>query len=118
VGSEGVVSDRMNGLVLEERAGCVRFRVRVKPRASKTRIVWVREGVLEVAIAAPPVDGAANSELICLLAAALERGKSAIEIVSGEGSRSKLLSIAGLTPAELVAKLNPQPFGKGPGQQH
>ena len=51
------------------------------------------------------VDGAANSELIRLLAATLGRGKSTIEIVSGDGSRSKLISIAGLTPAELVAKL-------------
>jgi uncharacterized protein (TIGR00251 family) len=77
----------------------------VKPRASRSRILAVREGVLDVAIAAPPVDGAANSELICLLAARLARGKSTIEIVSGEGSRSKLISIVGLTPAELVAKL-------------
>ena len=97
----------MSTLDLEARAGCVRFRVRVKPRASKSRILGVRGGVLEIAVAAPPVDGAANSELICILASALNRGKSAIEIVSGQGSRSKLVSIAGFTPAELVAKLNP-----------
>ena len=97
----------MSTLELEARPGAVRFRVRVKPRASKSRILGVRDGVLEVAIAAPPVDGAANSELICVLAGALERGKSAIEIVSGQASRSKLVSIVGFTPAELVAKLIP-----------
>jgi uncharacterized protein (TIGR00251 family) len=97
----------MSTLELEARAGSVRFRVRVKPRASKSRILSVRDGALEVAIAAPPVDGAANTELVALLALTVGRGKSAIEIVSGEGSRSKLVSITGLTPAELAAKLNP-----------
>ena len=92
-------------LEVEGHASSVRFLVRVKPRASRSRILAVLEGALEVAIAAPPVEGAANTELIRLLAATLERGKSTIVIVSGEGSRSKLISIAGLTPAELVARL-------------
>ena len=96
----------MSTLELEARAGSLRFRVRVKPRAAKSRILGVRDGVLEIAIAAPPVEGAANFELICLLAIAVGRGKSAIEIVAGEGSRSKLVSIAGLTPPELIAKLD------------
>jgi len=77
----------------------------VKPRASKSRILAVSEGVLEIALAAPPVDGEANSELIRTLALALGCGKSAIEIVSGLGSRSKLIAIVGLTPAELLGKL-------------
>lgn len=97
----------MSTLELEGRAGCVRFRVRVKPRASTSRILGVRGGALEIAVAAPPVDGAANSQLISILASALDRGKSAIEIVSGQGSRSKLVAVIGFTPAELAAKLNP-----------
>ena len=61
--------------------------------------------MLEVALAAPPVDGEANSELIRTLAAALGHGKSTIEIVSGAASRSKLVALAGLTEAELLTKL-------------
>jgi uncharacterized protein (TIGR00251 family) len=95
----------MPALVVEQRAEGVRIRVRVKPRASKSRILGVREGMLEIALAAPPVDGEANSELIVALAAALGRGKSTIEIVSGVASRSKLVAIAGLTEAELLTKL-------------
>ncbi len=57
-------------------------------------------------MAALPVDGEANSELIRTLADALGCGKSALEIVSGPGSRSKLIRIAGLTRAELLAKLS------------
>lgn len=57
-------------------------------------------------MAAPPVDGEANSELIRTLAQALGCGKSAIEIVTGAGSRSKLVAIVGLDLAQLVAKLD------------
>jgi len=61
---------------------------------------------LEVALAAPPVDGEANAELIRTLAHALGCGKSAIEIVTGAGSRSKLVAIVGFSLAELLAKLS------------
>jgi uncharacterized protein (TIGR00251 family) len=96
----------MTGLEVEQRGNALRIRVRVKPRASKSRILSTREGALEIALAAPPVDGAANSELIRTLAAALGCAKSALEIVSGPTSRSKLVAIVGFTQAELVAKLN------------
>lgn len=97
----------MASLGIEQRGAELRIRVRVKPRASKSRIVGEREGVLELALAAPPVDGQANAELISLLASVLRCGKSAIEIVSGTGSRSKLVSIVGFTADELAAKLRP-----------
>jgi uncharacterized protein (TIGR00251 family) len=95
----------MSSLQVEERGSSLRIRVRVKPRASKSRILDVREGMLQVALAAAPVDGEANAELIRALAAHFGCGKSAIEIVTGAGSRSKLVAIAGLSLAELFAKL-------------
>jgi uncharacterized protein (TIGR00251 family) len=93
-------------LDVEQRENTLRIRVRVKPRASKSRILSPRAGVLEVSVAAPPVDGEANLELIRTLATALGCAKSAIQIVSGPGSRSKLVAIVGFSEAELVAKLN------------
>ena len=96
----------MSGLVVEQRGNAVRIRVRVKPKASKSRVLGVKHGILEVAVAAPPVDGEANAELIRTLAAALGCGKSALEIVTGAGSRSKLVMVLGLTMAELLAKLD------------
>jgi len=95
----------MQALEVEQRGSSLRIRVRVKPRAAKSRVLDVRDGVLQVAVAAPPVDGAANSELISTLAQALGCGKSVIEIVSGAGSRSKLVEIVGLDLAQRVAKL-------------
>ncbi len=96
----------MSALDLEQRGDKLRIRVRVKPRASKSRILGQKEGALEISVAAPPVDGEANAELIRTLAMALGCAKSAIEIVSGPGSRSKLVAIVGFTEAELLAKLN------------
>jgi len=95
----------MSVMEVEQRAGSLRIRVRVKPRASKSRILDVRDGILDVAVAAPPVDGEANAELIRTLALSLGCAKSAIEIVTGAGSRSKLVAIVGLSLAELLAKL-------------
>jgi len=96
----------MSDLDVEQRGAVLRIRVRVKPRASKSRILPVRDGILEIALAAPPVDGEANSELIRTLAQSLGCAKSAIEIVTGAGSRSKLVAIVGLTLQELLAKLD------------
>jgi hypothetical protein len=71
--------------------GEAKIRVRVKPRASKSRVLGLKSGELEVAVAAPPVDGAANTELVRTLAAHFDVPKSAIEIVSGQRGRSKLV---------------------------
>jgi uncharacterized protein len=95
----------MLALVVERRARTRRIRVRVKPCASESRVLGFREGALEVAIAAPPADGEANSELIRTLAVVFGLPKSALEIVSGAASRGKLVAVAGLTDAELLAKL-------------
>ena len=59
------------------------FKVQVVPRASRSEIVGEHNGALRVRIAAPPVDGAANEELVRLLARALRVPRSAVEITRG-----------------------------------
>jgi uncharacterized protein (TIGR00251 family) len=93
----------MAELALETRDSGVRFRVRVKPRAKQSRVLGVRDGVLEVAVAAPPVDGAANEELIRTLAGALSVPRGAVQIVSGTAGRSKLIQVRGLSEARVKA---------------
>jgi uncharacterized protein (TIGR00251 family) len=83
----------MTRRVVEVLNGTARVRVRVKPRASKSRVLAIKAGELEVAIAAPPVDGAANVELVRILAAHFDVPKSAIEIVSGQTARSKVVRL-------------------------
>lgn len=73
--------------------GGVRFEVRAKPRAKKSRVVGAHGDAVEIAIAAPPVDGAANEELVRLLAKALGVGKRSILIVRGETSPHKLVEV-------------------------
>lgn len=71
------------------------FSVRVVPRASKSEIVGEMDGALKIRLAAPPVDGAANAELVKLLSKTFEVSKSAIEIVGGQTSKSKQVKISG-----------------------
>ncbi|WP_269542508.1 DUF167 domain-containing protein [Cerasicoccus fimbriatus] len=75
------------------------------PKASRSEVVGWQEGALKVRIAAPPVDGKANAELLKFLAKYLGVAKRDVALVSGEGSRRKVVEIAGVTEAELFVKL-------------
>jgi uncharacterized protein (TIGR00251 family) len=79
--------------------------IRVIPRAGRSGFAGLRDGALLVRLAAAPVDGAANDELIALLAKTLRIPKRDITIVSGERSRSKRIRIAGLDREQALAKL-------------
>ena len=70
-----------------EKEGNLIFTVRVVPRASKSEIVGEHDGALKVRIASPPVDGAANEELIKFLSKTFGVAKSAVEILSGQTSK-------------------------------
>ena len=73
--------------------GGVRFEVRVQPRASRNEIVGTQNGVLRVRLQAPPVDGAANEALIAFMADELGVSRREVRIVSGFGSRNKVLEV-------------------------
>jgi len=92
-------------LALTERPGAVRFFVRVVPRASQSSVEGVYGGALKVRLAAPPVDGAANEELVAVLARVLDIPKSRVRIVRGTNARTKSVEIAGVTPADLLLKI-------------
>lgn len=79
----------------------VEFKVRVIPRASKTEIIGTNDGILKVRVASPPVEGAANAELIKFFAKLLGVAKSNVEIVSGQTSKAKRLRVTGITAADL-----------------
>jgi uncharacterized protein len=83
--------------------------VRVIPRAGRSGFCGLRDGALLVRLAAAPVDGAANDELIALIAKALRIPKRDITIVSGERSRSKRVRVAGLDAARVIELLTGTP---------
>ncbi len=87
------------------REGAVRLEVQARPRARSSRLAGVREGALVVQLAAPPVDGAANAELVATLAGVLSLPRRDVTLVRGEASRTKLVEVRGLPEAEVLARL-------------
>ena len=60
----------------------------------------------KIKITAPPVDGAANSEIIKIFSKLLNIPKASIEITSGLSSRNKTLDInADITYEEILKKI-------------
>lgn len=84
-----------------EKAGNLIFTVRVLPRASKSEIVGEMEGALKIKLKSPPVDGAANAELIRVLAKAFDVPKSAVGILSGSASKTKQVRVLNLKAEKL-----------------
>ncbi len=76
--------------------GGITIEVRVDPRSSKAEIRGVMGSVVKVKLTAPPVDGAANRQLIELFSKELGITKSLIRIVKGETSRNKVIEIEGI----------------------
>jgi uncharacterized protein YggU (UPF0235/DUF167 family) len=84
--------------------------IRVTPRSAKPGIGdWKLDPggrpFLEVKVAAAPADGAANDEVIKLLAKALDVPKGSIRIASGAGSRLKRIELP-LEEGEIRARLS------------
>jgi uncharacterized protein (TIGR00251 family) len=79
----------------------IEFAIRVVPRASKTEIAGEMDGAVKVRVASPPVDGAANKELIRYLAKRLGVPKADIELVSGLAARNKVLRVRGINARQL-----------------
>lgn len=88
-------------------ASTVRLSVRAKPRASKSRIISARGFELTVALAAPPVDGAANDALLELLASVLSVRPNALRLVLGQTSKHKVVDVSGMTAEQVSLCLLP-----------
>jgi uncharacterized protein len=87
-----------------EAAGGVRIELLVTPRASRSELAGVAADRLRVRVAAPPVEGAANDELVRVLARALGVPRAAVEVVAGAASRRKTALVRGVG-ADAVRRL-------------
>lgn len=90
---------------LTAKAGAVTFAVRVQPRAARTEISGELDGAVKIRLAAPPVDGAANEELIRFLARLFKLPRHQVTILSGSASKNKLVRLSGVTIEEAHLKL-------------
>lgn len=101
----------MSDDVLCEAGADLLLQVLAVPRASKSALAGVHAGRLKVRVAAPPVDGAANSELVRFLAAALGVARSRVRLERGASSKRKSIRISdlGIEEARERLSLPPEP---------
>lgn len=79
------------------------FQVRLTPRASRDAIEGEFAGAMKVRVTAPPVDDRANEALRNLLGARLGVASSSVEIVAGAKSRTKRVTVSGVTKDAVAA---------------
>jgi uncharacterized protein (TIGR00251 family) len=81
--------------------------VHVQPRATRTEVVGMHGEAVKIRLKAPPVDGAANEELVRFLAERLGIGRGGIVLLSGATARTKRLRVshAGFTAGDAMARL-------------
>jgi len=93
-----------------------RLVLHVQPRAALTGAAGLHGDAVKVRLAAPPVDGAANEELVRYLAERLGVPRRAVRVVGGAASRRKVVEVDGLsTEAARAALLRPERGGGGAG---
>jgi len=83
----------------------VRLVVHVVPRAKRTEVAGRHGDALKIKLKAPPVDGAANAELVRFVAEQLGVRLAAVTITSGLTSRRKIVVVAGIRERDALGRL-------------
>lgn len=97
-------SDEPAGWVRADAGGVV-LRVHVRPRASRPGVGGFHGAALAVRLSAAPVEGAANRELVRILARALGVAPRAVSIEAGAHGREKRVRVAGVAPDAVRERL-------------
>ena len=84
----------------------VEISVQVHPNAGKNEVAGITDGVWRIRVAAPPVKGKANKELVAYLSRLLGVGMSQIDIIKGHTGRRKIIAIDGLTQEDITELLS------------
>ncbi len=79
--------------------------VHVQPCAKKTEVVGWHGDALKIRVSAPPMNGAANIELIRFVASVAGVPRTAVQIVGGAAGRRKRVTVQGMTTAHLLRAL-------------
>ncbi|MFC2059867.1 DUF167 domain-containing protein [Chloroflexota bacterium] len=87
---------------MEEPAAIV---IQVQPNASQNKVTRFENGVWHLRIAAPPIKGKANQELIKFLSDILGVSKTNLTIEKGISSKRKVVAIKGLTKDKMIEQL-------------
>lgn len=92
--------DRISNVMVEKEQ--VKIIVQVQPNSRRNESLGFRDGVLHLKIAAPPIKGKANQELITFLSDIMGIARSNLSIEKGISSKRKLISITGLTQSQVI----------------
>jgi uncharacterized protein (TIGR00251 family) len=95
----------MNSLIVQATKDGAILTVHIQPKASTTECVGIHGDAIKIRVAAPPVDGAANDELIRFLARRLSLPSTSVQIHSGAGGRHKRVLIKGATAQLVMTRL-------------
>jgi uncharacterized protein len=90
---------------IEATSTGVTVKIYVAPRSSSNKVIGVHNGSIKVSLTAPPVEGAANKALIEFMAKVLGVPRGAVRITSGETSRHKTVTVAGVGAQDALKKL-------------
>jgi hypothetical protein len=99
-------------VTIQAAEGGVVLTVRVIPRAGRSGIDGMRGDAILVRLKAAPADGAANEELIDVIAGVLQVPNRSVTIVSGAKSRQKRLRVVGVDAVTAEARLAAKLRGK------
>lgn len=86
-------------------AGDATLAVHLQPKAARTEVVGWHGAAIKIRVAAPPVDGAANTELLRFLAARLGVSRSRVALAGGAASRSKRVVVRGMREDDALRRL-------------
>lgn len=78
---------------LEGEPGAWRLRIAAQPGAPRTAVVGEHDGCLKLRVAAPPVEGRANDEIVRFLAERLSLPKRSVRLVAGASARRKRFAL-------------------------
>ncbi len=90
---------------IKQTATGATFAIRLHPRARRNAVTGEIGDALKISLTAPPVEGKANAACIEFLAELLNLPPSSITIAAGETSRNKVIRVAGISAAQVEARL-------------
>ncbi|HWF62231.1 MAG TPA: DUF167 domain-containing protein [Nitrospira sp.] len=82
--------------------------VHVQPGSSRTECVGIHGDAIKIRLAARPIDGAANDELIRFIADRCAVPRAHVQICAGSEARRKRLCVKEVSAQVLLARLLPQ----------
>jgi uncharacterized protein YggU (UPF0235/DUF167 family) len=89
------------------------LRVHVRPRSRRLGVLGVGANGLLIGVAVTPEKGRATGEAVRALAGWLDVPRSRLAVIGGAAARSKRIAIAGMSAAEVRARLA-RPAGPDP----